>query len=350
MLSTLLLFSIPLGCAAPPPATGSAAAPRPDTTARRAWEKGKGWGWVWGKDDEVGALNAMTPETVLAAIQLVKKGKVYDLGILYDRNSYKWPGHSPGEIVSFRTPEGVKRQGDHEFVKKGNAVGTGWHSACLFLNDNVATQIDALCHITEGDDDHWYNGYTEKEWGGNFGPRKCGAETIPPIITRGVMIDVAGYKGVSALPANYPITVEDLQGALKKQGVALRVGDTVLIRTGTLRHWGETGADHKTIGEHDSAGLTLAGAKWLVEEMGAIMIGSDTSGLEVGPAEKATPNPTSFVPVHNYLLIHQGVHIAEFHNLEDLAKDGVYEFLYVCCVNKIKGTAAGFCLRPIAVR
>ena len=78
-------------------------------SAIKGWKKGKGWGWVWGKEDEVGALNAMTDASRLAALKLAKQGKVYDLGILYDRTSYKWPGHSPGEIIAFRTPEGVKR-------------------------------------------------------------------------------------------------------------------------------------------------------------------------------------------------------------------------------------------------
>ena len=68
------------------------------------WVKGKGYGWIWGKDDEVGALNAMTDESRRAAMQLISKGESYDLGITYDRSSYKWPGHSPGEIMTFRSP------------------------------------------------------------------------------------------------------------------------------------------------------------------------------------------------------------------------------------------------------
>src|SRR5947209_727288 len=83
-----------------------------DQAAIKGWIKGKGWGWIWGKDDEVGSLNAMTPETMKAALSLVKNGKVYDLGVPYDRNSFKWPGHSPAEIITFRGPEGVRRQGD----------------------------------------------------------------------------------------------------------------------------------------------------------------------------------------------------------------------------------------------
>ncbi len=315
----------------------------------KGWKKGKGWGWIWGKDDEVGSLNAMTPQTIRAALGLAKEGKVYDLGVPYDRTSFKWPGHSPGEILTFRSPEGVRRQGDFAPAvdRKLNPQKLGWHSCALFINDNVATQIDGLGHVTTGDDNHWYNGFKEADWGGNWGVRKCDATTIPPIVTRGVLIDVAGARKVEALPAHYKITAGDLQAALAKQKTTLRPGDTVLIRTGTCRYWGEAGGDHKKLGEHDSAGIDLGAARWLVEQQGAILIGSDTSGLEQlsGPGE-----PSSFIPVHQYLLIEQGVHIGEFHNLEQLARDGVYEFCYVCMTNKIRGTVAGFCLRPIAIR
>lgn len=315
----------------------------------KGWTKGKGWG-PWGQEDEVGALNAMTSATMKRALSLVKEGKVYDLGAPYDAESYKWPGHSPGAIMTFRGPEGVRRQGDFKAAvdPKLNPHKVGWHSCALFISDNIATQIDGLGHITEGDDHHWYNGFKEADWGGNFGIRKCDATTIPPIITRGVLIDVAGFRKVDALPAHYKITADEIQEVLKHQNTKLHVGDTVLIRTGTLRYWGMNGGDHEKIKQHDSAGIDLGAAKWLVEQQGAILVGSDTSGLEYGPAPEE--KQAQFIPVHRYLLIQQGVHIGEFHNLEELARDGVYDFCYVCMTNKIRGTAAGFCLRPIAVR
>ncbi len=319
-----------------------------ESPAIKGWTKGKGWG-PWGTDDEVGSLNAMTAVTIKAALGLVKTGKVYDLGVPYDSQSYRWPGHSPGAIMTFRGPEGVKRQGDFKPASdpKLNPHKVGWHSCALFMSDNVATQIDSLGHITQGDDHHWYNGFKEADWGGNFGIRKCDATTIPPIITRGVLIDVAGLRQVDALPAHYRITAEDLQAALERQKTRLQPGDTVLIRTGVLRYWGANGADHDKIRQHDSAGIDLAAARWLVEQQGAILIGADTSGLEhaPGPEEKQT-----FIPVHRYLLAEQGVHIGEFHNLEELARDGVHEFCYFCTVNKIRGATAGFALRPVAIR
>lgn len=316
--------------------------------ARKGWTPGKGYGWVWGREDEVGALNTLGPEDVKAALSLVKEGRVYDLGVTYDRTSYKWPGHSPGEIITFRSPEGVKRQKDLDFVTApGNALGTGWHSCALFLNDNIATQIDGLGHITAGDDNHWYNHFKEADWGGDWGVRRCGAETIPPIVCRGVLIDVAGHQKVDALPAHTRITPKMLQEALAAQGTTIRPGDAVFVRTGTLRYWRGTGSDHDKIREHDSAGIDVEAAKWLVEEKGAVLVGSDTSGLEVSPAPEGSG---SFVPVHDYLLVRQGVHIGEFHNLEELARDRAYEFAYICLVNKIKGATAGFALRPIAIR
>lgn len=315
-----------------------------DAQMVKGWVKGKGYGWIWGPNDEIGALNAITEQKVMAALQITKQGKVYDLGVLYDRNSFQWAGHSPAEVIAFRTPEGLKRQ-DIESItgQKKDA----WHSNAVFINDNVGTQIDSLCHVTRGDENHWYNGYKESEWGGNFGPRKACADKMPPIITRGVFIDVAGAKGQVPLPSGYAIGPDELRSVLAKQGVDVQPGDAVFIRTGILSLWGEAGHDKAKLAPHDSAGITLEAAKWLVEEKGAVLIGSDTSGLEcVGACWK----PGQFYPAHMYLLIEQGVYIGEFHNLEELAKDKVYEFLYMVSTNKIRGTTAGFTLRPVAIK
>jgi kynurenine formamidase len=350
VMATLVASAFCLGWHAVQLPQASSKAQETQAPAIKGWVKGKGWGWGWGKEDERGALNAMTPESIKSALALAKTGKVYDLGATYSRNSYKWPGHSPGEIISFRSPEGVRRQGDFPAAndRSANPDRIAWHSNALFINDNVATQLDGLGHITAGDDNHWYNGFKEEEHGGNFGIRRCDTPKIPPIIVRGVLIDVAGSRGVDALPSHYRITPEDLQTALEKQKTQLRPGDAVFIRTGTLGFWKDDGADHAKVGEHDSAGIDLAAAKWLVEQQGAILIASDTSGLEWGPAPM--DKSAGFIPVHKYLLIDQGVHIGEFHYLEDLAKDKAYEFCYVCTVNKIKGAVAGFCLRPVGIR
>jgi kynurenine formamidase len=280
----------------------------------KGWTKGKGYGWVYGKQDEVGALNAITsPAHVLRALKDVKTGRIYDLGVRVDRTSYKWPGHSPTEIMSYRSPEGLKRTKDIGGFDK-HPRQLAFHSCALFISDT-------------GADNHWYNGFREQDHSGDFGITKADADSIPPIIGRAVLIDVAAWKGVDALPSNFPI-------------------GSNLIRTGTLRYWGETGADHDKIRQHDSAGLTLEGAKWLAEQKGAVMVGSDTSGVEVG-SDPALPGIVN--PVHEYLLIEQGVHLGEFHNLEELARNKVYRFTYIAMTNRLKGTVAGTALRPIAI-
>jgi kynurenine formamidase len=325
---------------------GSAAAAQ--AAPIRGWQQGKGWGWIWGKDDEIGSLNALSNASRAAALALATRGEVFDLGLTYSRRSYKWPGHSPGEIITFRSPDGAHRMQDADAPPRAiNADHVYWHSAALFVSDNVATQIDGLCHITVGLDFHWYNGFKESDWGSDWGPRKCDAATIPPIVARGVLIDVAAYKRLDALPGHTRISTADLRDTLAWENVTLSPGDVVLVRTGTARYWGEDGANHAKIAEHDSAGPDLAATRWLVEDQGAIMVGSDTSGFEVNPAADSPGTP---IPVHRYLLVDQGVHLGEFQNLEGLSQAKAYTFCYIATVNKIKGTAAGFALRPIALR
>jgi kynurenine formamidase len=294
----------------------------------------------------VGALNAISsPAHVLRALRDVKTGKVYDLGVRVDRTSYKWPGHSPTEIMSYRSPEGAKRGRDVAAFAH-HPKGLAWHSCALYISDNVGTQIDGLGHIVVSEDNHWYNGFTEAAAGGDFGIQKCDAASMPPIFCRGVLIDVAGSKGVPRLPGGYSITPADLRAALAAQKVDVEPGDAVLIRTGAAGLWGENGSNHDAIKAADSAGIDLDSAKWLVEEKGAMLIGADTTGLEVSPAPAGS---RSFIPVHVYLLVEQGVPIGELHDLEALARDRVYRFAYVALVNKVRGTAAGFTLRPVAL-
>lgn len=159
------------------------------------------------------------------------------------------------------------------------------------------------------------------------------------------MLDIPAAKGINVLPPKYTITPGDIDAAMAKQNVRLTPGDVVLLRTGTLQFWKEDGGDHELIKDHDSAGINLATAKYLIAKHGAIMIGSDTSGLEA-----PTDHDDGFLAVHKYLLIDQGVHIAEFHYLEDMAHDKVYEFCYIAMTNKIAGTTAGFAMRPIAIK
>jgi kynurenine formamidase len=322
----------------------------------KRWQKGKGWGWVWGAGDQVGNLNELSPELSKKALSLAKTGRVYDLGLMYDRRSFRWPGHSPGEILTFRNQQGTFAQRDLSFLvsDQGNSLRTSFASCALFVSDNVATQLDSYGHISIGGgaDAQYYNGFKASEVLGNWGLMKLGAETVPPIVAPATMIDVAGSVGQDPLPSNFAIGVNHLQQALSKQGVDVEPLDVVLIRTGTAAVWMKgdgVGANQDEVAKHDSAGISLAAARWLVEEKGALMIGSDTSGLEVAQSVDQLPNGTSFIPVHHYLIPMQGVHILEYQNQEELAKDKVYKFAYVLGVNKFRGATAGTALRPIGI-
>jgi kynurenine formamidase len=231
-------------------------------------------------------------------------------------------------------------------------LNTTWASNALFISDNVSTQIDSFGHIYEGTPPHAYNGFRSEEIQGDFGLLKLGADTIPPIVAPATMIDVAKSVGKDPLPESFGIGPDRLQAALDDQGVDIDPLDVVLVRTGTGGVWlkGDgVGANNDEIAKPDSAGLTVSGAKWLVEEKGALAVGTDTSGIEVLPPSEQLDDGTSFNPVHVYLLARQGVHILEYHNQEDLAQDEVYKFAYILGVNKIRGTAAGTVLRPIGI-
>jgi hypothetical protein len=330
-------------------------APSPPVTVRpRGWQQGRGWGWVWGPNDELGNLNELGPELAMKAVSLARRGRVYDLGLMYDRRSFKWPGHSPGEILTFRSQQGERTQRDLPFVvdPAANSIGTTFASCALFISDNVATQIDSFGHISMGPDPTYYNGIKAADVVGDWGVQRLGAETIPPIVAPATMIDVARFVGQDPLPSNFVITPQILQGALASQGVDIDVLDVVLIRTGTAAVWLQgdgVGANQADVARHDSAGINLAAARWLVAEKGALALGSDTSGLEVAQVNDQLAEGTSFIPVHTYLIPMQGVHILEYHNLEELAAERTYKFMYVLGVNKIKGTTAGTALRPIGI-
>lgn len=153
-------------------ASGGTAEAQAPTVQPKRWQKGKGWGWVWGPGDQFGNLNELSPELTKKALSLARTGRVYDLGLLYDRRSYKWPGHSPGEILTFRNQQGEFTQRDLDFVvdEKANSLKTSFASCALFVSDNVATQIDGYGHISIGasTEAQYYNGFKAGEVLGNW--------------------------------------------------------------------------------------------------------------------------------------------------------------------------------------
>lgn len=135
-----------------------------------SWAPGRGWGWTWGEDDEVGALNSITPDRVVESLRGVEHGRVYDLGVTVDRTSYLAPAHAQTEVVAYRTPAGLFRDGS--FPDEG-ADRVSFNTSVVMVSDHAGTHLDGLSHATSGPDRHWFNGYTDAEHAVTSVP--CGA-------------------------------------------------------------------------------------------------------------------------------------------------------------------------------
>ncbi len=221
----------------------------------------------------------------------------------------------------------------------GNAMNehVSYTGAAISMYTHMGTHIDALNHF--GLDGKIWNGFTAAEHAGDRGWQVAGAENIPPIVARGVLIDVAAVKGLAMLPDGYRITREDLVTTLHKQDISLREGDVVLIRTGRMQRYPDADAYMA-----NSPGMGLEAARFLVEEGGAMIVGADNLSLEAFPSELET----DYVPVHTYLLAEQGTPIIELAYLEDLSRDKVYEFAFIGGSLKLRGADAAP-IRPIAI-
>jgi kynurenine formamidase len=304
-------------------------------------EKGPWWPHpLWGAEDRAGASNWITPEKVLEAVKLVETGRIYELGQVYERGMPLFGERSYSMLIP-GAPTYAMPSGDGALIGNDEFL-------CAEIGQ-VGTQFDGLAHIgvrvkmADGsEEDVYYNGLTGDQVHGHNGMRELGVETIKPIVTRGILIDIAGYKKAERLPNAYEVTVEDVRGALKRQGIAegsLRPGDALLFRYGWSTLWGEPEKYNDS-----PAGIGLGVARWVAERQ-ATMIGSDSWTGEVVP----NPDPTLLFPVHAELLPKNGIFILENLRLEELAAEGVYEFLFVFTPTPFKG-ATGSPGRPIAIR
>ncbi len=294
---------------------------------------------IWGPDDQAGGSNWITPEVILRATQLVTTGKVYELGQIYEAGMPLF-GQRTFALTIPGAPTGGP-MGDNMVV---------YHDEFLCGEiGQVGTQFDGPGHIGTrmqmGDgtvQDVFYNGFTEDEIANAYGLKKLGIENIKSFITRGVLIDIAGLKGVDALDHGYEVTVADVRGALARQGMqesGLQSGDALFFRYGWSKHW--TDADKYNT---DPPGIGLEVAAWLVERQPS-MIGSDQWMTEVGP----NPDPTLVAPVHQEIINKAGIWNLENMVYDGLVEDGVSEFLFIFTPMRFKG-ATGSPARPIAIR
>lgn len=316
------------------PTTSSAAAP-PAAPAAAVERVGSS---PWGPHDEIGTLNRMTDASRAKILSRIAGGKVYDLSVEFFNGMPSWSllGDPRFQFWLTHTPRGHAVDDPMALGEEKNAR-VAYTGDAVSMYTHTGTHIDALNHF--GLHGEIWNGFRADQHLGDQGWRKGGVEEFPPIVARGVLIDVAGAKGVSVLPKSYSITPADLQDALRRQGVSLQPGDVVLIRTGRMTLWPD---DDAYI--HDQPGLGLDGARWLAEEQGAMVIGGDNLSLEHFPVH----SQENWIPVHTYLLAQRGIPIVEVAFLEELARDGVYEFAFVAASLKWRGASAAP-FRPLAL-
>ena len=279
-----------------------------------------------------------TNETVVQAAQLVKKGVIYDLGTERYRGMPVHPIHPPFEVIGYRTPLGLINEKDQDWMEVNNSDNMRSMSEVIFGTMHTGTHIDSFAHITCGLDNHWYGGYKADTDLGDKGPLKADGGKFLPIFSRGVLLDVPKYLKTDILPEHFAIDAEILQKTAESQGVEVRKGDTVLIRTGYMSKWPKPECK-----QYFGSGINLDGAKWL-DARGVINVGGDNESLEQIPAV----DPHNPHPVHTFFLVEQGIHIMEFVDVEKLARDSVYEFLFVAAPLTVRN-ATGSMINPLAI-
>lgn len=290
------------------------------------------WPSEWGPDDERGAANLVTPAKVLEAASLIREGRIYELGRTYE--------------------QGMPIFGNRHFSLTIPGLPTfisGAQNGVVFNDElvsgelgQIGTQFDGLGHVgTEIDGDYvFYNGFKLSEFGTSYGLTKLGIEKVGALFTRGLLLDVARYKGVERLDPTYIITIEDIEGTLAMEGIdEIRPGDAVLFHTGWGQLWN---VDNEAYGASEP-GPGITAIKWLTEKR-ILLTGADNFAMEAAPGE----NPERPIEGHQWLLS-RGIYNLENLDLSALAADRVYEFAFIFAPVKLTG-ATGSPGNPIAVR
>jgi len=292
----------------------------------------------WGPADNIGRLNLMTAQSRQAVLARADGSRVFDLAVEYflgmpswsaagDPTYQMWMTHTPGGSMNDRS-SGATTEVHEKYSYCGDSISMYTHTG---------THIDMLNHL--GHYGRFWNGRTA---GKDLGSRQWlqgGADECPPIIGRGVMLDIARMNGVACLPDGYCIEPGDLARAAEQQGTDLRDGDVVLIRTGRMSLWPDLGGYLRS-----TPGIGMAAARYLCEEAGAMCLGTDAISIDVDPHRE----PDAFVPVHCYLFATAGTPVIEVLNLEELSAAEVYEIAFIGMPLKLRG-GTGSPIRPVGL-
>jgi kynurenine formamidase len=292
------------------------------------------WHSRWGKADRIGAANLITAEKRLTALRSVSDGRMYDLS------------HEIGPGAPFMAPNQTPFllslwASWRDSIKRRRSLGARNDAGCnverIEMTAHVGTHIDALGHFSIGD--RLYNGLSAADTVTDWGLEQLGIDQAPPMITRGLLLDVAGLDGGAHLEPGRVVAPDDLARAADAASVAVEPGDVVLIRTGWGRYFGADNARYL----RGEPGIDVPAARWLTER-GAAAIGCDNMAIEVLP----NPDAALAMPVHQHALAEAGVYLIENLALDALAAENVRAFCLVLLPIKFKG-ATGSPVRPVAL-
>ncbi len=287
------------------------------------------WG-RWGNGDERGAANHITPERVAQAAGLVRQGRVYGLSLPVQAHAVPvLPRRAPTQ--HFMTLDG----GDYA---AGLERKSGFQASddYLALYTHGSTHIDALAHVWY--DGTLYNGFSA-DTVRSSGATRCGIDKLVHLVGRGVLLDFCRHRSQAPLPGGTVLTPGDFQDCAASQGVALREGDVVLLRTGWLGTFDERNPAPFFASE---PGIGLEAGEW-IGAMGFAGIGADNYAVEAIPTETGAT-----APVHRRLLRDYGVSLMELMVLDKLAADAVWEFMFVAAPLAITG-GVGSPINPLAI-
>jgi len=310
--------------------------------------KGPWWPSPHGPNDQAGNSNYITPEKILKAMRIPKTGQTYELGRIYEQEMPQY-GYRPYFLTVIPAAEAAKE-----------ATGVAQQDYFTGFIGQMGTQYDAFGHqgktvrMADGSlKNVYYNGFSQDDLTGKNrgvgGLEALGVEHVKPIVTRGILIDIAGYKGVPVLESRYEVTLADVRGALAKQGMnesTIEPGDAILFNYGWAMYWSNPQKYNDArffVGENQgSPGIGVEVARWAVGKK-ASMVGADSCCVTIQP-----PTKPELGNVHHELLF-GGVGMLENMDLRELARDRVYEFLYLNLTERIRG-ATGSPVRPVAIR
>lgn len=293
------------------------------------------WPSRYGADDTAGSVNEITASGVAAAARIVRQGRVIDLSHELHEGIPVFPGRSFRQFLTTTAHQTNRR------APTGGPEGLG-HNRVNWIVEQVAstsqlgTHIDALSHLQIGD--RAYNGHRLDDIAEEHGVNRLGIETLPQIVTRGLMLDIAAVRGTERLSPGAVIGTADAEAALERAGIETRPGDAVFFHTGWGGLWDEP--DAYLVGE-PGPGMDLAA--WLVERR-ISLTGCDTWSF--GPVPPENPNRPFEVP--QSLNARHGVVIVENLCLAPLAAEGIAEFLLIVAHPKPRG-ATGAWVAPLAV-